>query len=146
MSLLTIAPEFFAEYVCKPGCVILFQHPHFPKKPHYFVLLNANPLDHQELIFVMVTSNVARIERLILCKAVKPGTVIMVDGLSCSLLVKKSYIDCNSIYSFTPEQIRVMVEKHDILQYGRMETTVFGQIRSAVIESNQVVLRHKKLI
>lgn len=143
---LKITPEVVVNHVLKQGAVLLFNHPHFPQKPHYFFLLNTNPIDDIVLLFVVATSQTETIDRMIRNRIIQENTIVRIQPGLCKFLPKHTYINCNNIHELTSEHMFDLLKKQRILQYEQVSTNILSNIFEAVMKSNTVINKHKKLL
>src|SRR4051794_14673110 len=74
-------------------------------EPHYFIVVNSNPLDQHVLVLTVVTSQVEKVKRW---RRDLPGTVVEIGPSDYPELSVPSIVDCNSVFR---RSLRELVEK-----------------------------------
>ncbi len=131
----------------KGGAVYYFVEDSFVGKgPHYFVVLNKQPIADDGLVFVCAVTldidAVTRVERMGYARE----TLIDVTSADYALFTRPTLFDCNNI---VVQPINVLVEKMEageLLVKDRVSETVLVKLRQGVIASRHVSEKIKKLI
>lgn len=63
-------------------------------EPHYFIVVNSNPLKQQFLLLSVVTSQIDSVK---LRRKACPETLVELDPQNCEALKKPSIVDCNDL-------------------------------------------------
>jgi len=123
----------------KRGSMIKFIHPEFPGKPHYFIVLNINPLTDRFLLLVASTTNTDRIRKIInKQKHLERGYIFVKTG-EYQCFDKDSYINCHKAYPFEIGKLkkiyeRGLVELKDLLPQGFIDKVLKGCLESPMFK------------
>ena len=91
----------------RQGSVYLIEQTHFKlsKNPHFFVILNEDPLSTTELVVVNATSNIDGRKRFVAKRNLPTETLVVVDENDCGFLSHESVFDCNTPSVFSPDEL-----------------------------------------
>lgn len=83
----------------KTGSVYYFEEDELSSdEPHYFVILNKNPLTEEFFILVCASSNVEKRRRIIRLLGLPQETLVFVSPSECSIFSRDTVIDCNRVF------------------------------------------------
>lgn len=131
-----IPSDIAIKSVLKPGSVFYFIEDSFQsKEPHYFVVLNKDPITENLLLMVNATSNVS--DRISWAKKVglPAATLVEADSRKCTFLAKQSIFNCNSPII---RPLKTLIEKFDDSKLGlkgNVTDEVLEELRQGVILS-----------
>ncbi|MBU1179597.1 hypothetical protein KJ885_01500 [Patescibacteria group bacterium] len=135
------------ENVIREGSVFYFaDDAFFNEKPHYYVVLNHNPLKDIILILVYASSFDSDIYLSIEDSPFPNETYIDVTPQECSIFNRVSIFDCNRVFE---RNIDIFIEKfrsRKLKSYGYIEKNILVRLRDAVLKSPAVAERIKKLL
>lgn len=75
--------------------------------PHFFIVINLNPLTDNVLLLLCSHSNVEQIKRM---RSLHPGTTVEIGPKNYRDFPRPSIIDCNTVFLKT---IKELTAKHD---------------------------------
>lgn len=79
----------------REGSVYYFPHHSLSSpEPHYFIVVNSNPLTQKVLLLAVVTSQLDKVK---LRRKACPDTLVELDPTSFDVLTKPSIVDCNDL-------------------------------------------------
>lgn len=79
----------------REGTVYYFPHHSFSSpEPHYFIVVNSDPLAQKVLLLAVVT---LKIEKVKLRRRASPDTLVELAPKDFDLLTKPSIVDCNDL-------------------------------------------------
>lgn len=131
----------------KSGVVFYFpEHSFKSKEPHYFVVLNNDPLNDKEIVMVNATTEIQKRKDWVQRVGFSPETLVELTKAECPLLKKDSVFDCNSPLVHS---IQTLVEKYrdgNMLIKGTVSVEVLQRLKGGICKSPKVIKRLKKLI
>ena len=129
----------------RPGSVFYFAHAAFNTLvPHFFVVLNLEPLADPELVMVNATSNVKSARWR--CKT-QPETLVELTPADYSeFTAPVSAFDCNMTTVTTLLQLATKLTNAELSLRQNMDEAVVGRLRAAVLASHTVERRYKNLL
>ena len=131
----------------KEGSVYYFVQSHFPSsEPHYFVILNPNPMDSTSLIVVNTTSNVKGREKFVKSRKFPESTLVKVGPSDCSFLRKTSVFDCNKPGEYTPQKLVERCKKGAFRHKDAISEKVLRQLKEGLEASPMVEERIKRIV
>jgi hypothetical protein len=126
------------------GCVYYFVDRRTTStEPHYFVVVNSEPLGDELLLLCIVTSNVERVRRMRICL---PGTTVEIDPTDWpGVLTKPSVIDGNVLFARDLDGFVERWKRHEIQECARIPDELLEEVRVAVLASPliEAVLKEK---
>lgn len=130
------------------GSVYLFiEDSHKDRIPHYFVILNKNPLEDDEFVFVLATSKVEKKRRIRLAMLKLPTTTLVeTDGAECAFLTKPTIFDCNELTKFTPSALIDKLQSKLFRHIGHVPEQILTKLIKGVTDSPLIDEELKELI
>ncbi len=140
-----ISPEVQIRAAIKPGSVYYFPEASFSSpEPHYFVVLNHNPLTDTFLVLVCASSQIENVKRRRLnCPA---STLVEMTPADYASFTKPTIIDCNDVHEHTIDDLVSMRGKYDLKTKPEMATAILETLRQAVIASPLVTGKIKAML
>ena len=84
----------------RAGTVYYLEHRDLDSaEPHYFIVLNSDPLTQRVLLMSVVTSKLEKQKRRIQRSGHPPETLVVLDPKDYSELTQKSCVNCNRVFS-----------------------------------------------
>jgi hypothetical protein len=114
--------------------------------PHYFVVLNPNPLDSIVIVFVYATSKVEKRKNRAKRLSFPVDTIVEVTPKECSFLDHISVFDCNDPRIQSSEALFEKIQNGFFHHIGRVTNEVLEKLRNGVEKSTVVSAEIKKLI
>lgn len=141
-----IPPEVHIRATIKEGAIYYFIEDSFgSKEPHFFVVLNRNPLTDEILILVNATTKIEK--RREARKRLPPETLVEISSVDCSVLRENSLIDCNSITEKTVDTLIEKLGKSELrVCFEMLKPELLQRLREGVLASPIVIRAHKELL
>lgn len=112
-------------------------------EPHFFIVVNRQPLRDELLLLSVVTSQVDKVKRM---RQTLPGTVVDLDPVLYEELSKPSVVDGNQLFPKTLEEFSGLFMRREIRHHKDLPAGLLKQIRAAIQASPLVAQEHKELI
>lgn len=138
-------PEGYINSTLVPGSIYYFPEESITsKEPHYFVVLNASPLQQTILLLACGTSRIEKAHSL--RKNLPPQTVVLITPEECPIFPKTTAFDCNSLITKTKSQMYAKKASQTILYKGTLPEHLLKKLMSGVQESPLIENKLKKLL
>jgi hypothetical protein len=119
-----------------PGTVYYFKETLLNSpEPHYFIVININPITDRALILVCSSSKVNERKQM---RRMFPGTLIEISPVQYTEFDKNSIVDCNQIFE---KSITEIIQKKccgELKIKPVVDYSIVEELREAVIASPQV--------
>jgi hypothetical protein len=133
-----MALEILRRTICC-GSVFYFTERRFnSSEPHYFVLINKDPISDSRLIFINATSQVDKRKKVIRLSKLPPDTLVEVIPGRCSFLKLNTAFDCNSYTEYFAEALIGRLQSKSFHYVGEMPADVLTEIIKGVLISPQI--------
>ena len=143
--LIDISSEVYIKGSIRPGSVFYFSDEDLSSsEPHYFIVLNINPLTDSTLLLVCSQSSQ--------CEIVKrrrrefPETVVDISPCEYASFTRNSVVDCNNIFDRTIAQLAKKREDNVLKPKPPMPIDIVQKLRTAAINSDLVELDIKDML
>jgi hypothetical protein len=111
----------------KPGCVFYFPETGFVStKAHYFIVINKEPVNPQELFLVCVSSQIEKIKSI---NKRSPETCLEISKVQYSEFTKDSIVDCNNVFVKSIDEIILKMEQGILKQKNNISEDIVGKLR-----------------
>ena len=121
----------------QPGSVYYFSDPRFSlDDPHYFIVINIDPLTDNVLLLLCAHSKVEQIKRI--RSHLHPGTTIEIGHQTYNDFKQPSIIDCNNVFQKTIKELKEKFKNGELRIKKIMPIEIIEELREAVIESVMV--------
>ena len=131
----------------REGSVFYFSDDKFIKDiPHYYVVLNKNPLKDIVLILIFATTFDTNRFMQIENSPYPKDTYITLTPKECSVLKKISLFDCNFVFETNIVEIISKFSSDQLKISGEINVTILDNIRLGVFKSPAVAEKVKKLL
>jgi hypothetical protein len=140
-----IPPDVQIRSTLRSGSVFYYTEDSFVgDDPHYFVVLNQDPANDDQLVLLNATSKVDKARRR---TAGNPAVLVVVTRGQCQDLREDSaFIGDNAIVR-TVDQLVEKALRQDVMRiHGYMPNGVVHQLKAAVLASREITGDVKKLI
>jgi hypothetical protein len=117
----------------RPGSVFYFQHRDLSSgEPHYFVVMNREPLRTGLLLMTVATSKVesARHRRRLI-----PGTVIEISPAEYGEFSVLSAFDCNELFERSIQELAELMSRGQVRYHADLPSALFEKLKTAVLLS-----------
>ncbi len=140
-----VPPEVAIRSTIKSGAVYYFTEDSFTSsEPHYFIVLNSDPLNEQVILLVCASSQIDKVRhRRKNCPA---ETVIEVNSVQYPGFSVDSIIDCNSILQVTITKLVEKLSKRELRLKTEMDPSLVEQFRKGVLASPMIEGQIKNLL
>lgn len=128
----------------RAGSVYYFQSRELTSElPHFFIVVNRDPIGEQLLLLTIVTSNVADVrtrnhDRL--------HTVVEISPQEYNELTMLSAVDCNVLLEKPLAELVGLVERQEIRYHRDLPSELFDKIKTAILASRLVPDELKELL
>ena len=114
-------------------------------EPHYFVVLNQNPLGSKILLLLVASSQVEKAQKRISRKNLPPESLVVIEEAEYDDFSKDSCIDCNKLFNKSLEELceqwrKKEVHAHKDLPRDLVERLIEGVKASTLISEDDKVL------
>ncbi|MFC1612340.1 hypothetical protein ACFL29_00630 [Patescibacteria group bacterium] len=129
------------------GSVFYFSDDRFTKDiPHYYVVLNKNPLKDIILILIFATTFDTNRFMQIENSPYPQNTYITLTSKECSILKKPSLFDCNFVLETNVGEIISKFSSGQLKISGEIDVAILDKLRLGVFKSPAVAEKVKKLL
>jgi hypothetical protein len=128
----------------RAGSVYYFQSRELTsERPHFFIVVNRDPIGKQLLLLTIVTSNVADVrarnhDRL--------NAVVEISPTEYNEFTMLSAVDCNVVLEKPLAELVGMVERQEIRYHRDLPSELFAKIKIAILASRLVPDELKELL
>lgn len=128
----------------RAGSVFYFQSRELTSElPHFFIVVNHDPIGKQLLLLTIVTSNVADVrtrnhDRL--------ETVVEISPDEYSEFTLPSAIDCNVVLEKPLAELVGMIQRQEVRYHRDLPSEIFAKIKAAVLASRLVSDELKEML
>ena len=128
----------------RPGSVYYFQSRELAsEQPHFFIVVNRNPIGTKRVLLTIVTSKVEAVRRR---NRERPETFIEISPADYDELKVESAIDCNVVIEKPLSELVGMVQRKEVRYHRDLPVQIFGKLKAAVIASSVVAPEIKELL
>lgn len=141
-----IPPEIHIRVTVKEGTIYYFAEESFDSsEPHFFVVLNRNPLTDEILILVNATTKIGRRRKV--RRRLPPETLVEITPTDCCVLRESSLFDCNSVTEKTVDTLVEKLSNQELKVCSEvLKPELLQKLRSGVLASPIVIRTHKALL
>ncbi len=112
-------------------------------EPHFFVVINRDPLGTELLLLTIVTSNVSGVR---VRNRTRMETVVEITPAEYREFKVPSAIDCNSIFEKPLSELAEMIRRKEVRYHDDLPPIIFARVRAAVLASPAVSDELKEMI
>lgn len=143
--MIDIPPCIQIKSTIKSGSVYYFTESSFSSpEPHYFIVLNHDPLSDRILVLVCASSRIETVKRR--RRNCPCSTLVEISQSQYSGFTKHTIIDCNDVMEYTIDDLINKIEKGELKLKPEIDTSLVAALRSAVYDSTLVSNKIKKLL
>ncbi len=128
------------------GSVIKFSHPEFPDKPHYFIILNKNPLKDGFFLLTASTANIDRIKKIIDTQKHLAEGYIFVKMGKYQCFDRDSYINCHKPYPFEIGKLKKRYEKGLVELKDPLPQELIEKVLKGCLDSPMFKPKYRKFL
>ena len=128
----------------RPGSVYYFQSRELTSgQPHFFVVVNRDPISTKRVLLTIVTSKVEAVRRRNRDRA---ETFIEISPTDYKELKVDSAIDCNVVIEKPLLELVGMVQRNEVRYHRDLPVQIFAKLKAAVLASSVVAPEIKELL
>ncbi len=129
------------------GTVYLFSEESFDTTtPHFFIILNKNPVEDPFLIMTCATSQVEKRYEWVKKNGLDLETIVPIDESSYKFLNRETVVDCNQLLQRTKEVLMDKYDSGNLKLKGKVTQKDLNRIINGVRKSKLVSKSHKNLL
>ena len=129
----------------RPGTVYYFVHRDLTSpEPHYFIVLNTQPLTDSFLILTVGSSQLGTVRRR--RSAMPAETLVEVSPSEYADFRVPTIVDCNQVFELPREELVEKIESRQIRSHRDLPAEILTRIRNGVMVSPRVDESHKNLL
>lgn len=129
----------------RPGTVYYFQHRDLTSpEPHYFVVVNSNPLDDQVLLLAVASSKINSVRQR--RAKMPPETLVEIGPADYSEFTLPSIVDCNVVFRRSHAELVAEWQAGRMKPKNDMPPAFLARIQAGIKRSPQVEDETKALI
>jgi hypothetical protein len=115
-------------------------------EPHYFVVLNQNPLESKLLLLLVATSQVEKTKGRISRKNLPSESLVVIDAAEYDDFSKESCIDCNKLFNKSLEELCEQWRKREVRAHKDLPRELVEKLIEGVKASPLIAEEDKALI
>ncbi len=128
----------------RAGSVFYFQSRELSSaEPHFFVVVNRDPIANRLLLLTIVTS---KVEKVRFRNRERSHTVVEISPTEYDEFSVLSAIDCNVVLEKPLSELVGLVKRQEVRYHKNLPLAVFGKIRTAILASPLVEEELKALL
>ena len=128
----------------RAGSVYYFQRRELSSgQPHFFVVVNREPITAKLLLLTIVTS---KVEKVRIRNRERPNTVVEISPEEYNEFKVLSAVDCNVVLEKPLSELVGLVRRKEVRYHKDLPPEFFAKIRTAIIASPLVVDELKLLL
>ena len=142
--MITIPPKTQITSTIRPGSVYYFIDRNLTSaQPHYFIVINLDPLNDPCLLMAVASSQVKQVLRR---NKHIPETVVQISPAVYTTFTYESIVNCNYIFSKSIGELTEKLSERNLRAHPVMDISIIKQLRTAAIASRQVSEEHKDML
>jgi hypothetical protein len=129
----------------RPGTVYYMSERNLTsQQPHYFIVVNSNPLGDELLILAVASSQIDKVKR----RRAKESdtTVVEVSSTQYDDFTKDSIIDCNQVFTKTLQDLCEQWSRKEIIPKKDIPPELLKNLQQGVLQSRLVSAADKNKI
>lgn len=128
----------------RAGSVYYFQSRELSSgQPHFFVVVNREPITAKLLLLTIVTS---KVEKVRIRNRERPNTVVEISPEEYNEFKVLSAVDCNVVLEKPLSELVGLVRRKEVRYHKDLPPEIFAKIRMAIITSPLVADELKSLL
>ena len=117
----------------RAGSVYYFQARELSSgEPHFFVVVNREPLTAKLLLLTIVTS---KVEKVRVRNRERPNTVVEISPAEYNEFKVLSAVDCNVVLEKPLSELAGLVKRKEVRYHKDLPPEIFAKIKSAILAS-----------
>ncbi|MCL0090254.1 hypothetical protein M1O54_07920 [Dehalococcoidia bacterium] len=140
-----VPPEVAIKATIRPGSVFYFLEDTLTSdEPHYFIVINIDPLTDKTLVLVCASSQISKVRRR--RKNYPVETLVEITPANYADFKVNSIVDCNDVWEKTVSELVQKRSQGELQLKVQMETALIEKLRQGVLASQRVKNRIKTLL
>ena len=136
---------FELQLTLRSGTVYYFEHRGvYSNEPHFFAVLNADPLSDNVLIMTIGSSRIDKVK--LRRKGLPPETLVVIDPSEYTEFTKPTIIDCNQVFELSKEELIQKFKTKNLRHHRDLPKAILDNIWKGVRSSPRVDEIHKRLL
>lgn len=135
--MINIPPEIRIKNTIKAGSVYYFKKTSFTSnKPHYFIVINNNPLTDRALLLVCISSQIETTQQR---RRFAKDTLVMIKKNEYEALAVDSIVDCNMVFGdYTIDRVISKFKRNELEIKPNISEHIVDKLREAAEYSPMV--------
>jgi hypothetical protein len=113
------------------------------REPHFFIVVNREPVRTELLLLTIVTSNIADVRTR---NRTRMETVVEITPSEYSEFTRLSAVDCNVVLEKPLAELAGMVRRKEVRYHRNVPPEIFAKIKAAVLASPLVPDELKQML
>lgn len=113
-------------------------------QPHYFIVVNADPLGDEILLLTVASSQIDTVKRR--CAREPGSTVVEINEADYADFTKDSVIDCNSVFTKSLADLCSQWHRKEIVPKQDIPKDILERLKQGILDSRQVSEADKRRI
>ena len=145
--MIMVPPDVRIKVLICPGRTYLFKaEEHDGDKKHFFVILNTDPWNQNEIVMVFATTITEKHSAEKYSKMYNEGTIVQVTSDDMPYISRPSLFNCNNCSVKTKEEIIRKLELGELSQKDIVSGAIIKKLREAFIKSKDISENYKNLV
>ncbi|MBE9580123.1 MAG: hypothetical protein IMF18_00705 [Proteobacteria bacterium] len=139
-----IPPEVQLKATVKPGSVYYFPDDALVSQdPHYFIVINNNPITDETLLLVCSSSQIEKVKRR---TRDWPETTVEIKKTEYAGFTVDSIVNCNWAFSRKTDYLVQKLTDGELRMMPEMDIVIVEKLRKAIMRSPKVEAGKKRLV
>ncbi|MEX1116010.1 MAG: hypothetical protein WEB53_12220 [Akkermansiaceae bacterium] len=113
-------------------------------QPHYFIVVNADPLGDEVLLLTVASSQIDTVKRR--CSREPESTVVEINEADYADFTKDSVIDCNRVFTKSLADLCAQWHRKEIVPKLDIPKDIFERLKQGILDSRLVSGADKRRI
>ena len=128
----------------RPGSVYYFRSRELTsERPHFFIVVNRDPIGSQLLLLTIVTSNIADARTR---NRSRLQTIVEITPAEYREFKVRSVVDCNVVLEKPLSELSGMVRRNEVRYHCDLPAEIFAKIKTAILASPLVPDELKQML
>lgn len=137
-----VPPDVAIKATIRPGSVYLFHNESLSSPyPHYFIVVNINPMSEQTIILVWASSQIAKVKKR--RQNCPRETLVQIMPDQYPDFLYPSIVDCNHFHEETLEKLIERLSAKQLQLKTEMDMPLVEQLRQGLLASRLIPRRIK---
>jgi len=113
-------------------------------QPHYFIVVNADPLGEEVLLLTVASSQIDAVKRR--CAREPGSTVVEINEVDYADFTKDSVIDCNRVFTKSLADLCAQWQRKEIVPKQDIPKPILDRLKQGILDSRLVSEADKRRI